>query len=102
MMDRTEIEFHYERAIQQAARLQAVSARLRRAASEEMGDLLDEIYRIWKSGSTESYLRKGEQAEEDIRVTAEELDRIAKEIRTVAERVRATELEARRIANEHR
>ena len=97
----SEINFHYERAVTQAERLEEASARLERAADRSLENLLDETYRTWRSEAANQYLKKGQKVEEGLQSAAENLRKTAKNIRAVAERIRAAELEARRIANEN-
>ena len=96
-----EINFNYERAIQQAERLEVLSVRLKRVAGQDMERLLNATRRTWQSESAPSYLRKGEKVEAEIQAMADELKKTARKIRTIAEQVRAAEMEARRIANEY-
>ena len=100
MVTLSEINFNYDRAVRQAERLEEMSARLERTADRDMEDLLDGIYRAWKSASATAYLRKGQKAEESVQAMAADLKKLARRIRTVAEQVRRAELEARRIVNE--
>ena len=96
-----EMNFNYERAIQQAERLEILSARLKRVAGQDMERLLNVTRRAWQSDSAPSYLRKGEKTEAEIQSLADELKKTAGKIRTIAERVRAAEMEAIRIATEY-
>lgn len=96
-----EMNFNYERAIQQAERLEILSARLKRVAGQDMERLLNVTRRAWQSDSDQSYLRKGEKTEAEIQSLADELKKTARKIRAIAEQVRAAEMEAIRIANEY-
>lgn len=100
MSSLSEINFHYDRAVREAERLEAVSARLAKAGGDEMEDLLNEIYRIWKSDSSAQYLRKGQTVKTDLQTAADNMKKIAERIRAIAEEMRKAELEARRIVNE--
>ena len=96
----SEINFNYDRAIQQAERLDTVSARLGRVAGEDMEDILNGVYQAWRSASSAGYLRKAQKVETDLQTASDNLKKIANSIRAIAEQVREAELEARRIANE--
>jgi len=96
-----EMNFNYERAIRQAERLEILSVRLKRVAGQDMERLLNVTQRAWRSDSAPSYLRKGEKTEAEIQSIADELKKTAGKIRAIAERVRAAEMEAIRIANEY-
>ena len=97
----SEINFNYERAIRQAERLEALSMRLRNAANNDMGRLLNATRRAWRSDSAPLFLRKGEKVEADMQGVADDLKKTARKIRSIAEQVRAAEMEAGRIANEY-
>ena len=96
----SDINFSYERAIRQAERLETLSMRLKNAARNDMAQMLGAVRRSWQSGSTPTYLRKGEKVEAELQTMAEDLKKTAQKIRTIAEQTRAAEMEARRIANE--
>lgn len=98
-MTLSEIHFNYTKAIQQASQLESIAKNLRKAANNTMENILNDISSAWKSDSTPQYIKKGQKVEGDIRTTAENLDRIAQAIRTIAQRIKEAELEAWRIAN---
>ena len=100
MSSRSEINFQYSRAMKQAQQLDSAAARLKRAADNNMEAILNEVYLAWKSENTPLYIRKGQKVEQEIHAIAENLTKTANTIRTVAERLRAAELEAWRIAHE--
>lgn len=99
MSSLSEIYFNYDKAIKQAGQLEAVAKDLKKAADTTMEDILNDVNSAWKSDSTPQYIKKGQKVEGDIRITAGNLDNIARAIRTIAQRIKEAELEAWRIAN---
>lgn len=97
-----EIYFNYNKAIQQANRLDDVAKRLSTAASVTMVGILSDVHKAWKSDSAPAYVKKGEKVEQDMDTTAKNLREIAQTIRTIAQRIRDAELAAWRIANERK
>lgn len=102
MSSLSEIYFNYNRAVQQADQLDNVATKLQNAANRDMEDILNNISKAWKSDSAPQYIKKGNKVEGDMLTSAHNLERIASAIRTIAERVRDSELEAWRIAHARR
>lgn len=100
MSSLSEIYFNYNKAIEQAKRLDQIAQKLRKASDENMENILNTVNGAWKSDSAPQYIKKGQKVEGDIRTTAGNLTNIASTIRTIAQRVRDAELEAWRIAHE--
>lgn len=100
MSSLSEIYFNYNKAIQQAERLDTIARRLKQAADGDMEGILNDVYRVWKSDSAPQYIQKGQKVKTDIVTASKKLNQIASAIRTIARQVRDAELEARRIANE--
>ena len=100
MSSLSEIYFNYNKAIEQANKLDGVAQQLRKASDESMENILTTVNSAWRSDSSPQYIKKGQKVKGDIRTTAGNLTNIASTIRTIAERVLQAELEAWRIANE--
>lgn len=102
MSSLSEIYFNYNKAIEQANRLDDVAKRLTAAANVTMAGILSDVHKAWKSDSAPAYIKKGEKVEQDMGTTAKNLREIAQAIRIIAQRIRDAELEAWRIANERK
>lgn len=102
MSSLSEIYFNYNKAIEQANRLDDVAKRLTAAADVTMAGILSDVYKAWKSDSAPAYIKKGEKVEQDMGITSKNLREIAQAIRVIAQRIRDAELEAWRIANERK
>lgn len=100
MSSLSEIYFNYDRAIEQAKKLEGISGQLKKAADNTMEGILNDVHGAWKSDSAPQYIKKGQKVEGDMRATAGNLANIASTIRTIAQRIRDAELVAWRIANE--
>ena len=100
MASQDEILFNYTLAIRQAAALDALSDSLRNTVNNKMSGILNQVGVAWKSESSQQYMQKGEQVKEELLASARNISDIAQTIRKIAERVKAAEMEAVRIANE--
>lgn len=100
MSSLSEIYFNYRLAIEQAKQLDSIASNLTKAADNTLQDVLHDVHNAWKSDSSQQYIKKGEKIGEDTHSTVVNLRSIADTIRTIAERTKQAELEARRIANE--
>ena len=100
MSSLSEIYFNYDRAIEQAKKLEGISRQLKKAADNTMEGILNDVHGAWKSDSAPQYIKKGQKVEGDMGDTAGNLANIASTIRTIAQRIRDAELVAWRIANE--
>lgn len=99
MSSLAEIYFNYNKAIQQAEKLENVARKLSKAADGNMENILGDVNRAWKSDSSPQYIKKGQKVQGDLRTTKGNLNNIAAAIRKIAKRVLEAELEAWRIAN---
>ena len=100
MSSLSEIYFNYNKAIEQANKLDDIANRLSNAASRDVEKILNDINTAWKSDSSSAYIKKGQKVETDMHTTANNIKNIAQTIRTIAKRVLEAELAAWRIANE--
>lgn len=98
----SEINFNYNKAINQAKELEEISRKMKNAANNTVEAILNDVHAAWKSDSTSMYIKKGQKVGNDIRITSTNLNNIAQTIRTIARRVRDAELKAWRIANERK
>lgn len=102
MSSLAEIYFNYNKAIEQAAKLEGIAKRLSTAADRDLETILSDVSRAWKSDSSPQYIRKGQKVQGDMHTTERNLKNIAQAIRTIAKRIFEAELEAWRIANERK
>lgn len=101
-MTLTEIYFNYNRAMEQANRLDDISRQLDKQSDDKMEEILNNVRSAWESDNSAQYLRKGQKVQGDIKTTADNLRRIADTIRKIAKQIRDAELAAWRIANERK
>lgn len=99
MSSLAEIYFNYDKAIQQANKLDEIARKLRTASNSDMDRILKNINAAWKSDSAPAYIKKGNKVGSDIVTSAKNLERIASTIRRIAQEIRDAELAAWEIAN---
>ena len=102
MSSLSEIYFNYNKAIEQANKLDGIAKRLSNSASQDVEKILNDVNNAWKSDSAPAYIKKGQKVETDMHTTANNIKNIAATIRAIAKRVLEAELEAWRIANERK
>jgi len=102
MSSPSEIQFNYQKAIEQANVLDVVASQLKGPTHMNLESVIQCISSAWRSDSTPQYLSKTEKVDRDMITVANHLRRIADTIRAIAEQVRQADLEAWRIANERK
>lgn len=101
-MTLAEIYFNYNRAMEQANRLDDIGRQLDKQSDNKMEEILNNVRSAWESDNSAQYVKKGQKVQNDIKTTADNLHRIAETIRKIANQIREAELEAWRIANERK
>lgn len=94
----TVIRMEFNKANQQADKLDRLAGELRQLANDRFAGCLSEINNAWKSDSAAKYIKKGRQVQDEIRKRAKELENTAKAIRTIAKNTYNAEMQARQIA----
>lgn len=94
----TVIRMEYNKAIQQAERLENLAAELRQLADDRFNNCLTEVNNAWKSDSSVKYLKKGRKLQGEIVKRARELEKTAAAVRQIAKNTYNAEMEAVRIA----
>lgn len=102
MNSRTEIRFNFQQALAQADKLDAVADRLKRVAEVTLENAMQTLSSGWKGENATIFLRKEGILKSDIKHNADEIAKIADEIRRIAKIVYNAEMEALRIADERR
>ena len=97
-MERWEILFNYQQSIQQAGRLEDIARKVDRLANNKMGETVDGQRAAWQSDSSPRFYNKIGQVQSDIRAHADNIRKVAKSIRTIAEEIKRAELRALEIA----
>lgn len=98
MMSEASIRFNYNKAIQQAKRLEELANQLNNLAKDNVASTLSDLSRNWNGDSASQFLSKGHKAQNDIVKTAKQLSETAAAIRRAAKRMRDAEERARQIA----
>lgn len=92
------ILFNYKKAIQQANDLIGIANRMSKIGGNELNDTMQTVSANWKGRNASTYLGKGAKLQSDITSTAKDLIAVANEIKSIAKRIRDTELKNLRIA----
>jgi uncharacterized protein YukE len=100
MSSRASIEFDFNRAKQQATRLDDAADQLKRIAENNFQNTMQGISSSWTGENSRNYLAKGTELQKQMLNTAKNLKTIASEIRGVAQRIYNAEMQALRIAEE--
>jgi WXG100 family type VII secretion target len=98
MATRASIEFDYQKAMQDANKVDDIAGRLSALATSKFDSTMQNLAANWKGDNASMYLNKGAKLEDNMKKTAGELRDIASAIRRIAKRVREAELKALEIA----
>lgn len=98
MKSKCEIEMDFERALAQAQELEEISDELSKIASAHVAEALEMLAKNWQGDNSKSFLRKSGGITTDMIETADDLLKIARNIRTTAGIVYKAESMARQIA----
>ena len=98
MATRASIEFDFARAKAQAGELDALAGRLSTLSEREFGNTLQGVAANWKGDNSRVYLNKGTKLQGDMKLSSQELRRIADDIRTIATKLYNAEMAALAIA----
>jgi len=92
MASRYEIEMDFNRAKEQAKKLEEAAASLNTLSKNKFNDTLQSISCSWKGDSASLYLKKGAVLQSRMNNTASELSSIASDIRKIAQRIYDAEM----------
>lgn len=98
MATQREIQIDFEQAKRQARRIDEIADYLSELSRRQLENSFQSLSRSWKGENASAYLAKGTGLQEDIDGTANDLHKIALDIRTVAKRIYDAEMTALRIA----
>lgn len=98
MKSKCEIEMDFERAMAQAQELEEISDELSKIASAHVADAFEMLAKNWQGDNSKNFLKKSSGLTTDMIETADDLLKIARNIRTTAGIVYKAESMARQIA----
>ena len=98
MATRASIEFDFNRALNQARKLEEVASKMKSLSDSSLEGTLQDISVNWKGENASVYLRKGKNLKSKVTSSADQLNAIAREIRRIAKRVYDAEMAALAIA----
>lgn len=100
MATRASIEFDFQKAMNEANRIDAIANNLSNVSQRRFGGTLQNISANWKGENAGIYLNKGGRLQERMNGTAAELHSIASDIRRIARRIYLAEKAALAIAQQ--
>ena len=92
------IQFDYQCAVRQAARVDDAAEDVRRLATRELENMVDQLSVCWKGESAELYFAKCRELQSALEQTARDLESVASNIRHRSRKIRDAELAAMEIA----
>ncbi|MBS6395738.1 MAG: hypothetical protein KH452_01120 [Clostridiales bacterium] len=98
MKSASEIRFDFRQAIRRAEELEEIACDMRRLSNKEMEDSLQRLAGAWKGEAADLFLSRGLQLRENIKQSANDLDRAASAVRKAAKRIYDAEMAAYRRA----
>lgn len=101
MLSRFKIEMDYAKALMQSQKLEGLASDLENACSDLDGSMT-RLGSGWQGDEATSYRSKGGQLSEKIRANARQLRETAEAIKDIAKKIRETELENIRIAEQRK
>lgn len=87
MRTKSQIEMDFERAISQARELEELSRELSQMASAHISGALEMLSSNWKGDNADSYVENGNKVTGEMLETADDLIKVAKNIRITADLV---------------
>lgn len=100
MKSEHQLYMDFQRADQAVEELRRIAQETRAVADEQLADALHGVDASWDGENSQSFLQKGQSVQRSINGLADDVDKIAKAIETIATRIYNTEMEAIRIAKE--
>lgn len=94
MKSLSEINMDFNQAIQKAEELEEIAGEMKNLANNEFGTSLQNLSISWKSNTASSFSNKGVKLKEKINGSADELNNIARTIRTAAQLLYNAEMAA--------
>lgn len=88
-----EIKMDYEKAKQQAEKLEEAAEDLNRLQEYHFCNTLQQIANNWQGDSANAYINKGKTLQENMKTTATDLFSIAKAIKEIARQIYEAEME---------
>lgn len=101
MISRFKIEMDYAKAILQSSKLESLASDLEKACSDLDGSMT-RLGNGWQGDEATAYRSKGGQLSEKISANARQLRETAEAVKDIAQKIRDTELENLRIAEQRK
>lgn len=96
------IRMDYQKALNDAQKLDDMAKRLKNASTRSLGDSINLLVRNWSGANAKKFVSVEEQFQRDVASTISELHKIASDIRSIAKSVYDAEMAAYKIASERK
>lgn len=100
MADEATIIFNYKKAMGQADDLMTVAKEVRRVANNSLADSIKTIDKNWDGDNSVKFINKGNKLKDKIADSADDIERVAGAIKSMAKTIYDGEMTALRIARE--
>lgn len=92
------IEFDFYSTTMQANRLEEIANEIEKISNKKIDETLKNISNNWKSQTASAFIIKGNQVQNQITTSADDLAKVSQRIKKVAKQVYQAELKAKEIA----
>ena len=100
MVRESEIRFNYDKALSQVGQLRAAAEHIRNVVMSEFSGYVDQTNTVWKGQSADLFITKCRKLLDELRIAADNYDKLAQLISANAKRTYDSEMTALRIAQE--
>lgn len=100
MADEATIIFNYKKAMGQADDLMSVAKEVRKVADNSLADSIKTIDKNWDGDNSVKFINKGNKLKDKIADSANDIERVAGAIKSMAKTIYDGEMTALRIARE--
>lgn len=100
MADEATIIFNYKKAMGQANDLMSIAKEVRKVANNSLADSIKTIDKNWDGDNSVKFINKGNKLKDKIADSADDIEKVAGAIKTMAKTIYDGEMAALRIARE--
>lgn len=94
------ITFNYNKAVKQAGELEEIAQEIRKVANDKMETSIQTVDKNWDGATSKKFVTKSKQLKSKVVDSADDIEKIASTIKTMAKAIYDAEMEALRIAQE--
>lgn len=98
MKSKNTIQMDFTKAYHDAERIDDIARKLKQLSNANLEQSMQNLAASWKGQNATAFIRKEQQLQQDMKITANTLNGIADDVRRVAKRVYDAEMTAYKIA----